>query len=224
MKENAILVGKRVEAVYVDFKDAESIKRSLDSRKPYFIHSPKLVELSKRLGFSIGGLADDRGNVFYDLACEISGYERLPSPLLLFELDGNEYRPLPKDKLLSLYRALRPGLPNQEKSMGSLMAFFKCLEIDPILPSFNEPGFEPNYFQAYKHTVALRYDEGGLFDEAKDNFEKEVRDYEKRISALQDEGSGPYVQSFHLRGSYWVFVSTSEEELEGAVKLIEDHY
>ncbi len=224
MKENAILVSKRVEAIYVDFKDTESIKRSLGFRKPYFIHSPKLMELSKQVGFPVGGLCDDLGSTSYDLACEISGYERLPSPLLLLELDGNEYRPLLKDKLLSLYRALCPGLPNQEELKRSLLSFFEKLGIDPILPSFNGVGFEPNYFQAYKQTVAIRYDEGGLFDEAKDAFEKEAEVYEERLNELSSKNSGLFIQPFHLRGSYWVFISKDKAELEKAVKLIEEHY
>lgn len=91
---NAIRVGDTIEKVHIDFSSLESIRKSSGFERLYTIHTAKTIEMTKVLGFHVGGFCDDHGSGGPELAAELSGYDYLPSVLILCLMD-NQYNFLP---------------------------------------------------------------------------------------------------------------------------------
>lgn len=107
MEENALLVKtSSAEKVAVNFEDTDDIKRVLNGRRLYTIHTRETQKISAELGFHIMGYVDDRGHGCNNaIACRLTGYDYLGSSLLLFKCDDKfNALPLDGDELEALYQ------------------------------------------------------------------------------------------------------------------------
>ena len=134
---NAIRISDTIEKVHIDFSSIDSLYESSGFKRLYTIHTAETNKMTAKLGFHVGGFCDDRGSGGPDLAAEISGYDHLPSDLILC-LMGDKYNFLPLDakRLESLYVYLTTGKIISSTATDSMQAFFDKHHINPILPEF----------------------------------------------------------------------------------------
>ena len=103
-KLNAIRISNIVEKVHVDFSSLDSLKESTGFKRLYTIHTQKTLDISKELGFHVAEFCDDHGTGGSSLAAKFSGYESLPSDLILCLMDEKyNFLPLSEAQLETLY-------------------------------------------------------------------------------------------------------------------------
>ena len=107
---NAIRISDTIEKVHIDFSSIDSLYESSGFKRLYTIHTAETNKMTAKLGFHVGGFCDDRGSGGPDLAAEISGYDYLPSDLILCLMDSKyNFLPLNEKQLESLYSYLTTG-------------------------------------------------------------------------------------------------------------------
>ena len=154
-KLNAIRVGDTIEKVSIDFSSLESIRKSSNFGRLYTIHTAKTIEMSRALGFHVGGFCDDRGYGGSPLAAELSDYEYLPSDLILCLMDEQyNFLPLNEKQLDIFYTYLTTGKVVSANAIDETEAFFEKHHINPVLPEF---GIKPR-ITIFEPVIALVYD------------------------------------------------------------------
>ena len=157
-KYNAIRVSDKIERIFVDFSSLESLNESVGFERLYTIHTAETNELTKKLGFHVGGFCDDRGRGGSSLAAQIAGYPSLPSDLILCLMD-NKYNFLPLDhaKLEKLYHYLTTGEVKNFYNDPEVQSFFDRHNINPLLPNFSvEPKI--SLYEQFPTVVLFEYD------------------------------------------------------------------
>ena len=107
---NAIRISDKIEKVFIDFSSYDSLKESSGFERLYTVHTAKTMEISNLLGFHVAGFCDDYGVGGSELAASFSGYDSLPSDLILCLIDDKyNFLPLNETQLERLFVYLRTG-------------------------------------------------------------------------------------------------------------------
>ncbi len=167
MPFNALRIGDEIEKVTVDFSSYESLKESTGFSRAYTIHTEKTNALCNKLGFHVGGFCDENGPGGSSLACQITGYDDLPSDVILCLMDDQyNFLPLDEEQLESLYAYLTTGKilrPYGLEKDNPALTFFKQHKIHPSLPPIeDEP--EAIFDDLYPNFICLRYDMSSFSD------------------------------------------------------------
>ena len=174
MKENAIIIRPSdVIKTYVDYSNFDNIYQAINAKRVSTIHTIKTQELSANLGIHLMGYVsqdfDSKNNA---LACQISGYDYLGSPMFLCKTD-DKFNPLPFDEaeLECVYHYLTTG---EVKSISSFKKdeagqFAKEHGLNLVLPNFS---IQPTVtkFDEYPNIILLTYD----FTELSDSDYKDI--------------------------------------------------
>ena len=157
MKENAIRVSNHCEKVAIDFSTYNALKETSGFARLYTVSTAATERLTKTLGFPIGGFCDDRGKGGTPLAARLSGYDEIPSDLILCRMGPKgDYRPLTQHQIEALFFYLKEGKVTPPSKEDEAIYFFEKHRIGPIVPDFPYPMI-PVFFMAYANLIALSY-------------------------------------------------------------------
>ena len=226
MKENnAIRISDKIEKTYIDFSTFELLKESSGFSRLYTIHAENTNELSKRLGFHVGGFCDDRGSGGPHLAAQIAGYDYLPSDLILCAMDDKyNFLPLEAKQLDALFNYLTKGETSSSSPVGQdAQRFFDHLGISPVL---DDLGVKPEarFFEEFPSVICLIYRLEDDSRESLEAFSYRLYRYADRIIAEtreidDDEGyrlskDGTYYlwRDYPDEGLYYLFIQAKASE------------
>ena len=224
MPFNALRISNEIEKVTVDFSSYESLKKSTGFSRAYTIHTEKTNTLLNKLGFHVGGFCDENGSGGSSLACQVTGYDDLPSDVILCLMDEKyNFLPLDEEQLESLYVYLTTGeilRPYGLESDNPALAFFKHHAIHPSLPPIED---EPDaiFDDLYPDFICLRYDMSSFSDAELANLGREmffysdhlVNDYQNKDGFLLSPDGSHYIElKYEPAFGMWLIVIQALEQ------------
>ena len=103
-KYNAIRVHEKIERVYVDFSNYEKLHETTGFEYLSPLRSLEMNQLADHFDLPIAGLYDRKGKGGKSLGAIVSGFDLLPSPIILCLISEDKFFPLPEDRVTEIYK------------------------------------------------------------------------------------------------------------------------